>query len=95
MRTVRQLLEAKAPEIYAIDPDAAVHRRDPADGGEAHRCRAGDGGRRAWWASFPSATTRGRSCCMVVRPSDTPVRDIMTADVITVGPDDTPSIACR
>ena len=24
MRTVRQLLEAKAPEIYAIDPDAAV-----------------------------------------------------------------------
>ncbi len=88
MRTVRQLLEAKTPEIYAIEPDAPVI--------EAIRLMAEkrigavlvmEGPRLVGILSerdyARKIVLQGRSS------SDTPVRTIMTADVITVRPDDT------
>lgn len=88
MRTVRQLLEAKTPEIYAIVPDAPVI--------EAIRLMAEkrigavlvmEGPRLVGILSerdyARKIVLQGRSS------SDTPVRTIMTADVITVRPDDT------
>jgi CBS domain-containing protein len=88
MRTVRQLLEAKAPEIYAIAPDAPVI--------DAIRLMAEkrigavlvmEGTRLAGILSerdyARKIVLQGRSS------SDTAVRTIMTADVITVRPDDT------
>ena len=87
MRTVRQLLEAKAPEIYAIAPDAPVV--------DAIRLMAEkrigavlvmEGSRLAGILSerdyARKIVLQGRSS------SDTPVSTIMTADVITVRPDD-------
>jgi len=88
MRTVRQLLEAKAPEIYAIGPDAAVI--------DAIRLMAEkrigavlvmEGGRLVGILSerdyARKIVLQGRSS------SDTPVRDIMTREVICVRMDDT------
>ena len=88
MRTVRQLLEAKTPEIYAIAPDAPVI--------EAIRLMAEkrigavlvmEGTRLVGILSerdyARKIVLQGRSS------SDTPVRTIMTADVLTVRPDDT------
>jgi CBS domain-containing protein len=88
MRTVRQLLEAKTPEIYAIAPDAPVI--------DAIRLMAEkrigavlvmEGTRLVGILSerdyARKIVLQGRSS------SDTPVRTIMTADVITVRPDDT------
>lgn len=88
MRTVRQLLEAKAHEIYAISPDAPVI--------DAIRLMAEkrigavlvmEGSRLAGILSerdyARKIVLQGRSS------SDTPVRTIMTSDVITVRPDDT------
>ncbi|HEU0306605.1 MAG TPA: CBS domain-containing protein [Lysobacter sp.] len=88
MRTVRQLLEAKAPEIYAIAPEAPVI--------EAIRLMAEkrigavlvmEGTRLVGILSerdyARKIVLQGRSS------SDTPVRTIMTADVITVRPEDT------
>jgi CBS domain-containing protein len=88
MRTVRQLLEAKTPEIYAIEPDAPVI--------DAIRLMAEkrigavlvmDGTRLVGILSerdyARKIVLQGRSS------SDTPVSTIMTADVITVRPDDT------
>ena len=88
MRTVRQLLEAKAPEIYAIGPDAPVI--------DAIRLMAEkrigavlvmDGSRLVGILSerdyARKIVLQGRSS------SDTPVRTIMTPDVVTVRPDDT------
>jgi CBS domain-containing protein len=88
MRTVRKLLEAKAPEIYAIAPDAPVI--------DAIRLMAEkrigavlvmEGTRLAGILSerdyARKIVLQGRSS------SDTAVRTIMTADVITVRPDDT------
>lgn len=87
MRTVRQLLEAKAPEIYAIGPDAPVI--------DAIRLMAEkrigavlvmEGTRLVGILSerdyARKIVLQGRSS------SDTPVSTIMTADVITVRPDD-------
>lgn len=87
MRTVRQLLEAKAPEIYAIEPDAPVI--------DAIRLMAEkrigavlvmEGARLVGILSerdyARKIVLQGRSS------SDTPVSTIMTADVITVRPDD-------
>jgi CBS domain-containing protein len=87
MRTVRQLLEAKAPELYAIAPDAPVI--------DAIRLMAEkrigavlvmEGSRLAGILSerdyARKIVLQGRSS------SDTPVSTIMTADVITVRPDD-------
>ena len=88
MRNVRQLLEAKAPEIFAIGPDAPVI--------DAIRLMADkrigavlvmDGGRLAGILSerdyARKVVLQGRSS------SDTAVREIMTAQVVTVRPEDT------
>ncbi|MBC7989067.1 MAG: CBS domain-containing protein [Luteimonas sp.] len=84
MRTVRQLLEAKAPEVFAIGPDAPVI--------DAIRLMAEkrigavlvmQGGRLA---GILSERDYARKIVLEGRSSkDTPVRDIMTASVIGVG----------
>jgi CBS domain-containing protein len=83
MRTVRQLLEAKAPEVFAIGPDAPVI--------EAIRLMAEkrigavlvmQEGRLA---GILSERDYARKIVLEGRSSkDTPVRDIMTAAVIGV-----------
>ena len=88
MRTVRQLLEAKVSEIYAIEPDAPVI--------EAIRLMADkrigallvmDGTRLL---GIVSERDYARKIVLQGRSSaDTPVRTIMTADVITVRLEDT------
>lgn len=84
MRTVRQLLEAKTPEVFAIGPDAPVI--------DAIRLMAEkrigavlvmQGGRLV---GILSERDYARKIVLEGRSSkDTPVRDIMTADVIGVG----------
>jgi len=84
MRTVRQLLEAKTPEVFAIGPDAPVI--------DAIRLMAEkrigavlvmQGGRLA---GILSERDYARKIVLEGRSSkDTPVRDIMTASVISVG----------
>jgi CBS domain-containing protein len=88
MRTVRQLLEAKSAEIHSIGPDAAVI--------DAIRLMAErrigallvmEGARLA---GILSERDYARKVVLQGRSSkDTPVRDIMTADVVSVGPQDT------
>ena len=88
MRTVRQLLEAKAPEVFAIGPDAPVI--------DAIRLMAEkrigavlvmEGGRLA---GILSERDYARKIVLQGRSSkDTPVRDIMTAEVVSVGLNDT------
>jgi CBS domain-containing protein len=88
MRTVRQLLEAKSAEIHSIGPDAAVI--------DAIRLMAErrigallvmEGTRLA---GILSERDYARKVVLQGRSSkDTPVRDIMTADVVSVGPQDT------
>jgi CBS domain-containing protein len=87
MRTVRQLLEAKSPEVHAIGPDAPVI--------EAIRRMAErrigallvmEGPRLA---GILSERDYARKVVLQGRSSkDTPVRDIMTAQVVTVAPGD-------
>jgi CBS domain-containing protein len=87
MRTVRQLLEAKSPEVHAIGPDAPVI--------EAIRRMAErrigallvmEGPRLA---GILSERDYARKVVLQGRSSkDTPVRDIMTAQVVTVSPGD-------
>ena len=92
MRTVRQLLETKSsgegwPEVYSIAPDAPVI--------DAIRLMAErrigallvmDG---ATLAGILSERDYARKVVLQGRSSkDTPVRDIMTAQVVTVGPHD-------
>lgn len=87
MRTVRQLLESKPAEIRAVPPDAPVI--------EAIRLMAEhhvgallvmDGARLA---GILSERDYARKVVLQGRSSkDTPVRDIMTERVITVGPGD-------
>jgi CBS domain-containing protein len=88
MRTVRQLLEAKSAEIHSIGPDAAVI--------DAIRLMAER--RIGAWLVVEGARLAGilserdyaRKVVLQGRSSkDTPVRDIMTADVVSVGPQDT------
>lgn len=88
MRTVRQLLENKASEVFAISPDAPVI--------DAIRLMAEKHvgavlvmeGRRL--AGILSERDYARKVVLQGRSSaDTPVRDIMTAQVITVSPNDT------
>ncbi|MGO1071806.1 CBS domain-containing protein [Lysobacter sp. CA199] len=84
MRTVRQLLEAKAAEVFAIGPDAPVI--------DAIRLMAEkrigavlvmEGGRLA---GILSERDYARKIVLQGRSSaDTPVRDIMTAQVVSVG----------
>lgn len=88
MRNVRHLLEAKAPEIFAIGPDAPVI--------DAMRMMAEkhigallvmDGPRLA---GIISERDYARKVVLQGRSSaSTAVREIMTADVISVGPEDT------
>lgn len=88
MRTVRHLLESKAPEVFAIGPDAPVI--------DAIRLMAEkrigavlvmEGGKLA---GIVSERDYARKIVLQGRSSkDTPVRDIMTADVISVGLADT------
>ena len=88
MRSVRHLLEAKAPEGFSIGPDAPVI--------DASRLLAVnhvgallvmDGGRLVGIVSerdyARKVVLQGRSS------SNTPVREIMTAEVLVVRPDDT------
>lgn len=87
MRTVRQLLDAKAAEVFAIGPDAPVI--------DAIRLMAEkrigavlvmQGSRLA---GILSERDYARKIVLQGRSSaDTPVRDIMTAQVISVGLDD-------
>ena len=88
MRKVRHLLEAKAPEVFAIGPDAPVI--------DAIRLMAEKGigavvvmqsGRLA---GILSERDYARKIVLQGRAShDTPVSDIMTAKVVTVRLDDT------
>jgi CBS domain-containing protein len=87
MRIVRQLLEAKRPDIFAVAPDAPVI--------DAIRLMAEkhvgavlvmEGARLA---GILSERDYARKIVLEGRSSrDTPVRDIMTAEVVTVTPDD-------
>ena len=87
MRRVRHLLEAKAPEVFAIGPDAPVI--------DAIRLMAEKGigavvvmqaGRLA---GILSERDYARKIVLQGRSSrDTPVRDIMTSSVVTVRLDD-------
>ena len=87
MRTVRQLLEAKSPDIHTIAPDAPVI--------DAIRLMAErrigallvmEGARLA---GILSERDYARKVVLQGRSSkDTPVRDIMTAEVISVAPGD-------
>src|SRR3546814_13409206 len=89
MRTVRHLLEAKNPEVFAIGPDVPVI--------EAVRLMAEkgigavlvmQGGRLA---GILSERDYARKVVLQGRASpDTPVRDNMTAEVVRVGIDGTP-----
>jgi len=86
MRTVRQLLGAKAPEVFAVAPDAPVI--------DAIRLMAlkgigavlvMDGARLA---GILSERDYARKIVLEGRSSkDTAVSEIMTAEVVTVGPD--------
>ena len=88
MRTVRHLLDAKSPEVFAIGPDAPVI--------EAVRLMAEkgigallvmQGGRLA---GILSERDYARKVVLQGRASSTtPVRDIMSVDVVSVGLDDT------
>lgn len=88
MRTARQLLEAKAPEIFSIGPDAPVI--------DAIRLMADrhvgavlvmQGARLA---GILSERDYARKVVLAgLSSKDTPVRAIMTAQVVTVGHDDT------
>ena len=88
MRTVRQLLEAKAPEVFAIGPDAPVI---DAIRLMAEKCIGAvlviqDG----HLAGILSERDYARKIVLQGRSSaTTPVREIMTSDVVTIGLDET------
>ena len=87
MRTVRQLLEAKSPEIVAIAPAAPVIEaiRAMADHGIG-ALLVMDGPRLA---GIVSERDYARKVVLQGRSSrDTPVSSIMTAEVVTVAPGD-------
>ncbi len=85
MQTVRQLLGAKSPEIHAVTPEAAVI--------QAIRVMAEKGigavlvmeGRRL--VGILSERDYARKIVLMDRSSSTtPVREIMTAELVTVAP---------
>jgi CBS domain-containing protein len=88
MRTVRQLLGAKAPEVFAVSPDDSVL--------DAIKLMAlkGIGAvlvmQEARLAGIVSERDYARKVVLQGRSSSTtPVRDVMTAEVVTVRLDDT------
>ncbi len=88
MRTVRQLLGAKAPEVFAVTPDDSVL--------DAIKLMAQKSigavlvMRDAQLAGIVSERDYARKVVLQGRSSsDTPVGDIMTADVVTVRLNDT------
>ena len=88
MRTVRQLLEAKAPEVFAIGPDDpvvdAIRLMAEKRIGALLVMEAGK------LAGIVSERDYARKVVLQGRSShDTPVRDIMTAKVVSIGLDDT------
>ena len=88
MRTVRQLLESKPVEIHAVPPDAPVIEaiRSMAE----HHVGALLVMEGARLAGILSERDYARKVVLQGRSSkDTPVRDIMTAEVISVAPGDT------
>ena len=88
MRTVRHLLESKTPEVYAIGPDQPVLEaiKLMADN-PSGALRVLQGGRRV---GIVSARDYARKRVLQGRASsDTPVRDIMSSDVVRVGLSDT------
>ncbi|TQM17553.1 CBS domain protein [Pseudoxanthomonas sp. 3HH-4] len=87
MRTVRQLLGSKTPEVFSVSPDASVL--------DAIKLMAEKGvgavlamqGERL--CGIVSERDYARKVVLQGRSSsNTPVRDIMTAKVVTVRPDD-------
>ena len=87
MRTVRQLLESKPAEIIAISPDAPVI--DAIRLMAERRVGALVVMEGARLAGILSERDYARKIVLQGRSSkDTPVRDIMTAEVITVRPAD-------
>lgn len=88
MRTVRQLLEAKAPEVFAIGLDApvldAIRLMAEKRIGALLVMQAGK------LVGIVSERDYARKIVLQGRSSrDTPVHDIMTAEVVTVGLPDT------
>lgn len=88
MRTVRQLLGAKTPEVFAVSPDDSVL--------DAIKLMAEKGigavltMQDARLVGIVSERDYARKVVLQGRSSsNTPVRDIMTADVVTVRMDDT------
>jgi len=84
MRTVRQLLEAKAPEVFAIGPDApvvdAIRLMAEKRIGALLVMQAGS------LVGIVSERDYARKIVLQGRSSkDTPVRDIMTTEVVSVG----------
>lgn len=87
MRTVRHLLGSKTPEVFAVSPDASVL--------DAIKLMAekGVGAVLAMQGSRLCGIVSERDYARKVvlqgrSSSNTPVRDIMTAKVVTVVPDD-------
>lgn len=88
MRSVRHLLEAKAPEIFSISPDVAVIDaiRLMADKRIGAVLVVEDGR----LVGILSERDYARKIVLQGRSSvDTPVRAIMTSELVTVGPGDT------
>ena len=87
MRTVRQLLEGKSADVFSISPDAAVI--DAIRMMAERRVGALLVMEGARLAGIISERDYARKVVLQGRSSkDTPVRDIMTSQVVTVAPAD-------
>ena len=87
MRTVRQLLEGKSADVFSISPDAAVI--DAIRMMAERRVGALLVMEGARLAGIISERDYARKVVLQGRSSkDTPVRDIMTSQVVTVTPSD-------
>ncbi|MBB3277788.1 MULTISPECIES: CBS domain-containing protein [Pseudoxanthomonas] len=88
MRTVRQLLGAKSPEVFAVSPDDSVLDAIKLMAQKSVGAVLAMQGARL--CGIVSERDYARKVVLQGRSSaNTPVRDIMTGRVITVGPDDT------